>query len=214
MSHGLCSHIPRAHRVIFLSQSSRDMAVSIVCDLWAMHSSATQAAFWIIALQLQRPEGLVNLIHEIDNERKKWVKDNIDIKDETDCQWIREGSFPLLTSTIQETLRYTTFSFSLRLISQNTTLGGYIIQKGENLVCSTRSTHMDDDIHPNSAEFIPDRYITTTKFTKDNKRIVPNHSMPFGGGASMCEGRYEKKIVLILTSSNLNDLADTFFREN
>lgn len=164
------------------------MAANALGDLWALESNAVQAAYWIIALQLQRPEGLKHLTEEIDAARSDWFKNNGDAEDETHCRWIFENSLPLLTSVIHECLRYTTFSLSIRQASQETILGGYQITKGDYVICATRSIHMDGNIHENPTEFVPDRYVKATKFTK-NSRIVPNHSMPFGGGISMCEGR-------------------------
>jgi hypothetical protein len=68
-------------------------------------------------------------------------------------------------------------------------LAGFQFDKGEQIVCATRSIHLDGEIHKDADEFIPDRYMTTKKFMKNGKS-VPNHSLPFGGGDSKCEGRY------------------------
>ncbi|GJJ07855.1 hypothetical protein Clacol_002061 [Clathrus columnatus] len=165
----------------------RDIANFFLGDIWALQSNAIQAAYWILALQLQKPEGLTKIIEEIDTARNDWIKNNPNIEDDTYCQWILEGSFPFLTSLIQESLRYCSAVFSIRLVAKETTLGGYRIRKGDYIICHTRSVHMDNDVHKNPTEFIPERYMVTEKYTK-NGRIVPNHSMPFGGGVSMCEG--------------------------
>jgi hypothetical protein len=47
---------------------------------------------------------------------------------------------------------------------------------------------MDEDLHENPREFIPDRYMNKKKFMKNGKQVV-NHSMPWGFGVSKCEGR-------------------------
>ncbi|GJJ07854.1 hypothetical protein Clacol_002060 [Clathrus columnatus] len=184
--------------------SSRDMANFFLGDIWAFESNAIQAVYWIIALQLQRPEGLYKIIEEIDTARDSWIKNNSNVEDETHCQWILEGSFPFLTSVIQESLRFCSSVFSIRLVTREVTLGGYRIRKGDYVMCHTRSVHMDNDIHKNPTEFIPERYMGSETFTK-NGRIVPNHSMPFGGGVSMCEGRHfvmgELKIFIALLLS-------------
>lgn len=80
-------------------------------------------------------------------------------------------------------------SFSIRIVEKETVLGGYYIQKGDYVICNTRLIHLDEDIHPDSTEFIPDRYMKAPKFTKGG-RNVPNHTIPFGGGMSICGGRY------------------------
>lgn len=192
--------------------SPRDIAANALGDLWALESNAIQAAYWIIALQLQRPEGLKHLTEEIDAARSDWLKQNDDSgcaysEDERHCQWIFESPLPLLTSVIHESLRYTTFSLSIRQAENETIIGGYKITKGDYVVCATRSIHMDGDIHENPTEFVPNRYDKPTKFIKNN-RVIPNHSMPFGGGVSMCEGRHfalgELKIFIALLLSMAN----------
>ncbi|GJJ07926.1 hypothetical protein Clacol_002133 [Clathrus columnatus] len=192
--------------------SSRDIANFFTGDIWAFQSNTMQGVYWIIALQLQKPEGLTKIIEEIDAERDTWIRNNPRIQDETRCRWILEGSFPLLTSTIQESLRYASASFSIRIVRKETTLGGYRIREGDYVICNTRCVHMDDEIHKNPTEFIPERYLGTAKFMK-NGRIVPNHTMPFGGGVSMCEGRHfatgELKIFIALFLSLVGvELAD------
>ena len=97
-------------------------------------------------------------------------------------------SLPLLTSAIQETLRYTSSTFSMRRVAAPVKLAGYDLRVGDKVVCVTRPTHLDDEIHPRAAEFDMRRYLEAPRAMKDGK-VVANHSMPFGGGISMCEGR-------------------------
>jgi cytochrome P450 len=81
---------------------------------------------------------------------------------------------------------------SKRRVMQPATIGGYTLLAGETVLMVTRAVHLDEDIHPHPERFLPARYIITgdnKKFQKDG-RPVPNHSMPWGGGSSMCEGRY------------------------
>lgn len=167
----------------------REKAVALLCNFWPLQANTTQAIFWILSLQLQRPEGLTHLVKEIDAVRAEWLENNPSVKDETHCQWILEGSFPLLVSAIQEGLRYATASYPIRVVEKDTVLGGYLLSKGDHVICNTRLTHFDEDIHPNSSEFIPDRYIRYTRFTKGG-RSVTNHTMPWGGGISICGGRH------------------------
>ena len=135
-----------------------------------------------------KPEGLQPLIDEVDTVRNAWKMNNLDIEDPTQCKWILEGSFPRLTSAIQEALRISSSVISMRLVQEDTTFGGYRFHKGEKVLCATRAVHMDEEIHNSPWDFLPDRYLNGTKFGKKGK-VVPNHTMPFGGGVSMCEGR-------------------------
>ncbi|KAF9642040.1 cytochrome P450, partial [Thelephora ganbajun] len=68
-------------------------------------------------------------------------------------------------------------------------LGGYRFDEGDEVACVTRSVHLDEEVHENALEYNPRRYMDQKRFSKNGK-IVANHSMPWGGGASMCAGRH------------------------
>ena len=67
-------------------------------------------------------------------------------------------------------------------------LGGYTFNRGDEVVCLARTVHLDPEIHERSNEYIPTRYMTQGKFMKNGKPVM-NHTMLWGGGVSMCEGR-------------------------
>ena len=98
------------------------------------------------------------------------------------------AEFPLLTSTIQETLRYTTYILPIRRVTEPVEFGGYRFDAGDEVLCLTRSVHFDEEIHVNASVYDPGRYMKQKRFSK-NGETVANHSMPRGGGVSMCEGR-------------------------
>ena len=155
-----------------------------------MEANATYAAYWTIVLQIQRPEGLAPLIKEVDEARASWTASHPNAKfEENIYEFSVEASLPLLVSTIQETLRYSTSVMPVREVEEPLELAGYQFDKGEQILCATRCIHLDGEIHTDADKFIPDRYMTTKKFMKNGKS-VPNHSLPFGGGDSQCEGRY------------------------
>ena len=79
---------------------------------------------------------------------------------------------------------------SIRSVTETTELGGYTFNPGDEILCSTRTVHLDPEVHGRPNEYIPTRYMTQKKFTKNGK-LVTNHTMAFGGGVSMCGGRYE-----------------------
>jgi cytochrome P450 len=171
-------------------QTDQNIAQSLSSDLWALQSNTPWAAYWTIVLQLQRPEGLTPLINEVHSARASWVANHPDCKFEENISKFAAGdSLPLLVSTIRETLRFSTFSLSIRVVQEHLNLGGYQFNKGEEIACVTRSIHLDEEIHENAQSFVPDRYLKHKIFKKDG-RSVPNHTMPFGGGLSQCQGRY------------------------
>lgn len=149
------------------------------------------AAYWLIALLLQEPDGLSPLVQELDDARLKWQKAHPSTPigpaffDQT-CS--SSKSLPLLSSAIQEVLRYTSSTFSPRHVTAPVALGGYQLKPGDRIVCVTRHVHIDEEIHPQADKLDIRRYLEVPRVIKDGKPVA-NHTMPFGGGISMCEGR-------------------------
>ena len=71
---------------------------------------------------------------------------------------------------------------------ETTELAGYTLNQGDLIICSTRPVHLDPEIHEQPTEYIPTRYMTQKRSMKDGKPVT-NHTMPFGGGLAMCDGR-------------------------
>jgi cytochrome P450 len=174
----------------------RDRCLLQLALLHTINVNVIWAVYWLVAHQMRRPEGFTDLIAEIDASKNAWILSHPEagpvLEDEDaffDWLWNAGSSMPLLTSTIQETLRWSTSTASIRLVMRDTSLGGYTLQAGQRLLCFPRMVHLDDEIHENASAFNPTRFMDTDKMrTKDGKRIS-NYSMPFGGGVSMCEGR-------------------------
>ena len=152
-------------------------------------SNNPSGAYWLIALNLQRKEGLQPLVDEIDEAVTSWKQRNPDQRIEDHLyEFVSALELPLLASTIQETLRYAAHSISARLVTEPVEFGGYRFDVGDRVVCIMRSVHLDEEIHENAWEYDPRRYMEEKKHTKNGK-FVPNHSMPWGGGVAMCGGR-------------------------
>ncbi|KAF8583192.1 cytochrome P450 [Ramaria rubella] len=171
--------------------SDREIAAELGGQLWALQANSIFAAYWVLALMLQQPEGLAALIAEVDQARVDWKTQHPDhLSYENQHQWVLDVTLPHLISAIQEALRFASSSFSQRRVSKPTDFGGFHFEPGELIVCATRSVHIDDEIHPNPQEFDSKRYMSGQNKFRKNGKIVPNHFLPFGGGISMCEGRH------------------------
>ncbi|RPD82424.1 cytochrome P450 [Lentinus tigrinus ALCF2SS1-7] len=170
----------------------RDTATVLACQLWALQANAIFTAYWLLAILLQQSEGLGPIVAELDDARRQWQAAHPSTPlgpvffEEVATS---SKSLPLLSSAIQETLRFTTSTFSPRKVVSPVQLGGYQLRPGDTVICVTRLTHLDDEVHPHANEFDMRRYLETPRATKDGKAVA-NHSMPFGGGTSMCEGRH------------------------
>ena len=151
--------------------------------------NAPGAGYWLVVLNLQREGGLQPLTDEIDEAVASWKQQNTgqDIEDHL-YEFISAAELPLLASAIQETLRYTTSVTPFRRVIEPVELGGYHFDTDDEIACVTRSVHFDEQIHENAREYDPRRYMADKKPNKNGK-IITNHSMVWGGGVSMCEGR-------------------------
>jgi cytochrome P450 len=90
------------------------------------------AIYWVLAYQLQRPEGLDCLVQEIDEVRASWTANNPGAKFEENLyEFVSRSTLPLLVSTIQETLRLTTYVTAIRDVDESCEFGGYLLEKGE-----------------------------------------------------------------------------------
>jgi cytochrome P450 len=157
--------------------------------LFALMANAPNAGYWLIVLNLQREGGLQPLTEEIDQAVASWKQQNTRQKIEDHLhEFASTAVLPLLTSTIQETLRYAASVMSIRRVTEPVEFGGYRFDTDDEIVCMTRSVHLDEEIHENASEYDPRRYLTEIRPTRNGK-IVTNHSMVWGGGVSMCEGR-------------------------
>lgn len=152
--------------------------------------NAPNAAYWLIALNVQREEGLQPLTSEVDEAVLSWRQKNPGQNIEDHLHgFVSTTNFPLLASAIHETLRYTTSVMPMRRVTEPVELGGYRFDTDDEILCLTRSVHFDEEIHENPWVYDPRRYMGEKQFTKNGK-VVVNHSMVWGGGVSMCEGRH------------------------
>ena len=163
--------------------------------MWAMQANAIWAAYWFLVFLLQRPSDYKRVAAEVDAAQSKWTAAHPDtpLTSSNFGQFMVETAdhYPLISSGIQETLRLRTSSFSIRQVTTPTEFGGFMFNVNDELICNTRSIHMDPEVHEKPYDFILDRYTDSSKKYTKNGVAISNHSLPFGGGVSMCEGRYD-----------------------
>lgn len=89
---------------------------------------------------------------------------------------------PMLDRVIKESMRIlpaVPFLF-MRVCAENSTVGGFAVPKGSNIMLSPLAAHHDPNIYPDPKRFRPDRWI--------DKPPSPYDYMPFGVGARACIG--------------------------
>lgn len=125
---------------------------------------------------LEDPE----LIQEIRAETSRAI--SIDGKLDYNCQ-VR--NFPRFMAVWNETIRLAASSASVRFVAEDTVIGNKLLRKGNRIVMPNRQLHMDERVFGANVEsFNRDRFF-------QNEKVVRSPSWrPFGGGITMCPGRF------------------------
>lgn len=93
---------------------------------------------------------------------------------------------PNLEAIWHETLRMYSHATSARAIKQDTIIGGRLLRKGHRIMMPNRVLHFDKQVWgPDADTFHPER------FSGKGSDLTKSASWrPFGGGKSLCTGRY------------------------
>ncbi|XP_072040202.1 cytochrome P450 2U1-like [Amphiura filiformis] len=101
---------------------------------------------------------------------------------------------PYTVATIYESQRLGSVTPVIsRCATVDTTLAGYAIPKGTNVICNTWGLHYDPDIWPDPYRFDPTRHLNN-----DGEVIKSPYLVPFGGGRRVCMGESLAKMELFL----------------
>ena len=105
------------------------------------------------------------------------------LNDSIDFHYL-ERQCPRLQGLWLEVLRITVSSSSVRYITANTNIGGKILRSGNVLINSCRQLHFDESVFGEDiSRFDSKRFV--------NRNLEKELSWkPFGGGASLCPGRF------------------------
>lgn len=183
-----------------VDMDKRDLGVLMMSSYWPLMANVPWGSFWLLIFQLQRSEGLAPIIAELDAAGAAWASTqpdpSVSYLSNLTAFFQSQPHIPLLQSTINEVLRFTSDSYSMRGVvpDEGAVLGGYKLKKNDTLIMSTRSVHFDESLFGRDAkEFNPKRFMDLGEEGKGSFR-------PYGGGVSMCSGRhfasYHVKILL------------------
>jgi cytochrome P450 len=181
--------------------SERDLGGHQTGLFWGSLGNTIPAVFWCLFYILQDTKAVEVIKEEIDRYLPKFSLDN-DADDSLIEQWTPEqlNSCIYMESTITEILRIVTAPLMTRKCQRETQIN---LQDGRTLTVKPNETvayfppviHLDENLFPEPNKFIFDRFINK------NPDSVPGF-MPFGGGKSMCPGRFfaknEMKICLAM----------------
>lgn len=148
--------------------------------------NTTPAAFWTLLL-LHLDENLTKEIRqEIDDCIESHTAEDGTVTKTIDISSIKE-SCPLLLSSYQEVLRYTSMGASVREVMEDTYLENFFLKKGAMLHMPSRIIHQDKDLWgSNVGDFYPRRFMAEEKQNRPREFCF----RPFGGGKTLCPGRH------------------------
>ncbi|EHK21869.1 uncharacterized protein TRIVIDRAFT_230790 [Trichoderma virens Gv29-8] len=143
------------------------------------------SCYWMLLLVHAVPGLLEDIRKEVD---AALVIDKENNKVTIDITTVKNNC-PLLLSTFKESLRYRAMGTAVRVVVQDTDLGGYLLKKGSMVQIPLPSIHSNQDHWGQSAtDFDPRRFVRDPKSGKK----IPDDSgyRSFGGGKHLCPGRF------------------------
>ena len=150
----------------------------IILTFLRINTNTFKSCFWMLAYILQDPAKT----ESIRNEVAPGVQDGtINIHHLMD-------QCPQLGAAYHEILRLCSSSTSIRYITETTEIGGKKIRKGNKLLIPYRELHHNHDVYgENTFQFDADRFLVNKELNRDSSY------RPFGGGSSLCPGRFIAK---------------------
>lgn len=116
------------------------------------------------------------------------------VRIETDTAFDNDGrvnfhylndSCPRLSAIWHETIRLTTLSALVRYLSADTIIGGKTLRKNNRVIIPYRQLHFNEEVFGKDVhQFDPERFLKNEALPKSSSW------RPFGGGTTMCPGRF------------------------
>ncbi|RYP91922.1 hypothetical protein DL770_001982 [Monosporascus sp. CRB-9-2] len=175
-----------------LGVCASDIAVLWFNIYWVISTNTRKVAFWLLTNLLHAPS-LVEVVRaetapafegdELANLSHLW----------TNC--------PQLDNIWHETLRLCSNAASVRRVDRDTVIGGKLMREGNRIMIPYRQLHFDPYVYgADSHRFRPDR------FGEANKGAALTRGpswRPFGGGKTLCTGRYAAKRATLIFVTTL-----------
>lgn len=173
---------------------SRHSLSTSLNNIPSINGNTRKAPFWMLSYILYQP----SLINTIRDEIRPALSDKgIDIS-------YLSNSCPHLNSLWDETIRLASSAASVRFLTRDVEIGGKILRKGNRIMMPQRQLHLNPQTFgTKAAEFDAERFI------KDPGLRRHPSLRPFGGGTTLCPGRFLAKqttlafIALVLHRFNI-----------
>ncbi|KAM0247338.1 hypothetical protein ACHAQJ_009895 [Trichoderma viride] len=165
-----------------LNISEDDIATVLMMVYWVINTNTRKAAFWLLSYMLHTP----SLVQVIRDETKGAFNEN----GKVNLEYLHHKC-PQLDAMWNETIRMTAYAASVRFITEDTIIGGKILRKGNRLMIPYRQLHFDI-FGKTAGSFDHDRFLKNRNLTQNS------NWRPFGGGNTMCPGKYMAKRSVLL----------------
>jgi hypothetical protein len=172
--------------------SEKDCGSLLTAFLWGSLGNTIPAVFWCLYYVLRDEKAVETIRQEIDTYLPIISLDN-DADNETIEVWTPEqlNSCVYLESAVNEMLRLAGASLITRKCSRETQIVLHdgrtlTVKPNETVAWFAAITHRDANIFPDPNKFIFNRFVDK------NAETIPGF-VPFGGGKSMCPGRFFAK---------------------
>ncbi|KAI1870662.1 uncharacterized protein JN550_005205 [Neoarthrinium moseri] len=160
---------------------------------WGANTNTRRAAYWLLAHLLDTPDLLAALRAE--------TAAAFDQAGNLDPARLHDADHNRCFEAVwNETIRMSAYASSVRYITRDTIIGGKLLRRGHRLMIPYRQLHFDEDVFgPGVNEFRAARFgfdiaATDRKNYKENgayQKLTRGDSWrPFGGGVTMCPGRF------------------------
>jgi cytochrome P450 len=199
------SEFMQARNTLFQENSDwfteSDLGGSQTAILWGSLANTIPAVFWCLFYILQDPQAVDVIKQEIDTYLPVFSLDN-SADDSVIEEWTPEqlNLCVYLESAINEMLRLGGAPLMIRKCQRETQVvlqdgRSFNVKPNETVAYFAAITHLDPNLFPEPNKYIFDRFVNK------NADTIPGFT-PFGGGKSMCPGRFfaknEMKICLAM----------------
>ena len=172
--------------------SVEDIARLEAVQSFTILSNTVPSGFWTLWHMLARPAILVRVRTEVENCILNVGRQG----DGTILRTLKLGeirNLPLLSAVMSEALRHQACGTVTRYATEDVLLNGtYTLQKGTFVVMPNQPMHFDESAWgPRVQDFEPERFMNSQSGTRvEKKKQHPGAYRPFGGGATLCPGRF------------------------
>lgn len=156
-------------------------------DLLGGSSAIGNVMLRVLAMVAQNPEVQTKLQEEADQVVGK----------DGACSIDHRSYMPYTEATITEVLRHTSSPIVPHVANEETTLGGFSVQKGTVVFLNNYALNMSTDYWQEPEAFQPERFLKNGAFSR------PAHFLPFSTGKRACVGSKILMHVCFVTLVNI-----------